>query len=512
MKKMYSLTAMAVCAAMLACTPTPGNGNGGGEDTPNNPLDEQIQNTTVEIYKYAPDAPRTAYYAVSVQGKEAPQNCYVFPIGKDGVHTDGRRHDLVHAAIFGADGLVRVEIIPLTVTPESVEVLPKVKEYPHWIEDGKVVVYLKNGDKAGVVINGDKEHPVFLFAHSLETDKPSKDDPNVLYFEAGKIHNMQPKLVATSGQTIYIEGGAIVKGAIYIQNADNITIAGHGIMDDYHTEIDPSCWGMRIYKCKNVTVKDILLANMHGWTTYFVECEDVVVDNYKVIATWNYNNNTGVENDGIGVMSSQRVKFLNTFSYSHDDTYVIKSGKWSYKGEVKDVLYDGCMAWNRWGGNAFEIGYEVPYNISDIKYRNCYVLHSAASHGYTFRHGALSIHNSGKGTVSDVSYENIHIDHPNEFGVYYSIIKTSYTLPDGEVWGPGNITGVSLKNVYMYETPPYGNIVFGYDKDHTVKNITIDNLVIDGKKCTTHEEANFTVDAATAKVAYPVPNSEIVFK
>ena len=80
------------------------------------------------------------------------------------------------------------------------------------------------------------------------------------------------------------------------------------------------------------------------------------------------------------------------------------------------------------------------------------------------------------------------------------------------MWGPGNITGVSLKNVYMYETPPYGNIVFGYDKDHTVKNITIDNLVIDGKKCTTHEEANFTVDAATAKVAYPVPNSEIVFK
>lgn len=510
---MFTLLAMTMFAAIVACNPDPNTNTGGGDepDVPQNPYDEQTKNTTVEIYNYAPNAPRTAYYTVSVAG----QDCYVFPIGKDGVHTDGRNHDLVHVATFGADGLVKVEITANMVNVEDVEVLPKVKEYPHWIEDGNIVLYVSEGDKAGVVINGDKEHPLFIFVHGLETDKPSKDDPNVVYFEAGKIHNSQPKLVVGSGKTAYIEGGAIVQGAIYLQNADNVTIAGHGIMDDYHINEDEAShknWGMRVYRCNNVTIKDILLANKHGWTSYFVECNDVVVDNYKVIATWNHYNNTGVENDGIGVMSSQRVKFINTFSYSHDDTYVIKSGKWSYKGEVKDVLYDGCMAWNRWGGNAFEIGYEVPYNISDIKYRNCYVLHSAASHGYTFRHGALSIHNSGKGTVSDVSYENIHIDHPNEFGIYYSIIKTSYTLPDGEVWGPGNINGVSLKDIYMYETPPYGNIVFGYDASHTVSNITIENLVIDGKKCETHKEANFTVDAATSNVAYPVPDSNIVFK
>ena len=222
--------------------------------------------------------------------------------------------------------------------------------------------------------------------------------------------------------------------------------------------------------------------------------------------------NTGVENDGMGVMCGKRIKFLNTFSYSHDDTYVIKSGKWSYKGEVEDVLYDGCMAWNRWGGNAFEIGYEGPYNISNIRYRNCYVLRSAISIGYTFRHGAMAIHNSGKGTVSNVSYENMHIDNPDEFGIYFSIIKSSYSLPDGEVWGPGNINGVSMKNIYMYNTPPYGNILFGYDKDHTVKNISIENLVINGKKCMSIKDANFTVDQAQAKVSYPVPDSEVTFK
>jgi polygalacturonase len=318
--------------------------------------------------------------------------------------------------------------------------------------------------------------------------------------------------MAKSNQTIYIEGGAIVLGAIYIQDAENVTIAGHGIMDDYHSFQDPSCWGMRLYRCKNTTVKDILLANMHGWTTYAVECEDVTFDNYKVVAAWNEHNNTGVENDGMGVMCGKRIKFLNTFSYSHDDTYVIKSGKWSYKGEVEDVLYDGCMAWNRWGGNAFEIGYEVPYNISNIRYRNCYVLRSAISIGYTFRHGAMAIHNSGKGTVSNVSYENMHIDNPDEFGIYFSIIKSSYTLPDGEVWGPGNINGVTMKNIFMYNTPPYGNILFGYDKDHTVKNISIENLVIDGKKCMSIKDANFTVDQAHAKVSYPVPDSEVTFK
>ena len=505
---MLSLTMLfgLLCAA---CTPSPNNG---GQEPTTNPYDEQIKNTTVEIYKYAPNAPRTAYYAVSVQGNGAPQDCYVFPVGKDGVGSNGRKLDIPHIATFGADGMVRVEIIPLMVNPETVEVLPGVKEYPHWIEDGKVVVYVSEGDKASVVINGDLEHPVFLFVHSLETDKPSKDDPNVIYFEAGKIHDKQPKLTATSNQTIYIEGGAIVLGAVYIQNAENVTIAGHGIMDDYHTTNDPSCWGMRLYKCKNVTVKDILLANMHGWTTYTVQSEDVTFDNYKVVAAWNDYNNTGVENDGMGVMCGKRIKYLNTFSYSHDDTYVVKSGKWSYTGEVEDVLYDGCMAWNRWGGNAFEIGYEVPYNISNIRYRNCYVLRSAISIGYTFRHGAMAIHNSGKATVSDVSYENIYIDNPDEFGFYFSIIKTSYSLPDGEVWAPGNINGVTMKNIYMYNKPPYGNSIYGYDADHTVKNISIENLVIDGQQCTSAKDANICIDPAHTKVAYPVPDSEVTFK
>ena len=510
MKKMLTLTMLfgLLCAA---CTPSPDKG-GVDPDPTTNPYDEQIKNTTVEIYKYAPNAPRTAYYAVTVQGNGAPQDCYVFPVGKDGVGSNGRKLDIPHIATFGADGMVRVEIIPLMVNPETVEVLPGVKEYPHGIEDGKVVVYLSEGDKASVVINGDLEHPVFLFVHSLETDKPSKDDPNVIYFEAGKIHDKQPKLTATSNQTIYIEGGAIVLGAIYIQNAENLTIAGHGIMDDYHTTNDPSCWGMRLYKCKNVTVKDILLANMHGWTTYTVQSEDVTFDNYKVVAAWNDYNNTGVENDGMGVMCGKRIKYLNTFSYSHDDTYVVKSGKWSYTGEVEDVLYDGCMAWNRWGGNAFEIGYEVPYNISNIRYRNCYVLRSALSVGYTYRHGAMSIHNSGKATVSDVSYENIYIDNPDEFGFYFSIIKTSYSLPDGEVWAPGNINGVTMKNIYMYNKPPYGNSIYGYDADHTVKNISIENLVIDGKQCTSAKDANICIDPAHTKVAYPVPDSEVTFK
>lgn len=512
MKSVYKLIVMLCGVSLMACT-SDSPDNGGTEPTVN-PYDEQIANTTVEIYNYAPDAPRSAYYSVSVAGKQAAQDCYVFPIGKDGA-SNNRNHDMPHAVLFGADGMVRVEIIPNMVMPETVEVLPSVKEYPHGIEDGKVVLYVSEGDKASVVINGDLEHPVFVFVHSLETDKPSKDDPDVHYFEAGKIHNMQPKLTALTGKTIYIEGGAIVQGAIYLQNADNVTIAGHGIMDDYHIVEDIAThknWGMRAYRCNNLTVKDILLVNKHGWTTYFVECADVVVDNYKVIAAWNHYNDSGVENDGIGVMSSQRVKFLDTFSYSHDDTYVIKSGKWDYKGESTDILYDGCMAWNRWGGNAFEIGYEVPYNISNIRYRNCYVLRSAASIGYTFRHGALSIHNSGKGTVSDVSYENIHIDNPDEFGLYFSILKSSYSLPNGEVWGPGKIDGVSLKNIYMYKTPPFGNIIFGYDADHNITNLSIENLVIDGKQCKSLKEANFTVDARMSNVSFPVPEGNVTFK
>ena len=192
-------------AAVVACGP---------KEVPIN-YDAQTVGTTHQVYTYAPDAPRSAYYTVTVGG----DNCYVYPVNTN--------HDKPQLVSFGTNGLVKVEITPLKVNPTSVVVRPLAKKFPHKIENGKIVVYLTEGDHATVEVNGDEDVPIFLYVNPLETNKPSPDAPGVHYYAAGKIYDKQPTFGIATGETLYIEGGAIVKGAFQVRGVDNITVAGY---------------------------------------------------------------------------------------------------------------------------------------------------------------------------------------------------------------------------------------------------------------------------------------------
>jgi hypothetical protein len=66
---------------------------------------------------------------------------------------------------------------------------------------------------------------LFLFANKPETNVPDKSDPKVIWLEPG-IH--QQNLMLKSGQTLYLEAGAVLYGSVDIWNAENVTIAGYG--------------------------------------------------------------------------------------------------------------------------------------------------------------------------------------------------------------------------------------------------------------------------------------------
>lgn len=442
--------------------------------------DAQTNNTTHEVYTYAPDAPESAFYSVKVAGDD----CYVFPVNTN--------HDKPQLASFGTDGLVRVEVTPLKVTPKSVVVRPLAKHYPHKIEGGKIILYLDEGDQATIEVNGDEDIPIFLFANPLETNKPSPADSGVHYYAAGKIYDLQPKVKIASGETLYIEGGAIVKGAFDVKGTDNITIAGYGILDDFYVKAEnQSLWSFKVWECNNVKVDGLTVCNMYGWSCAFLEVNDLDINNFKVIAPYNEYNDVGVDNGGIDLLGCQRAKCINSFAYAHDDGILVKARKWNYGAPVKDNLFENCIAWTVGGGNSFEIGYELHDGVEDVTFRNIYALHSG-TRDMAYRRGAVTIHNATAGTVKNIKYENVHIEDPKEFGIYISLLKSEYGIGTGIEWGPGIIRDVSFKNVYFYKEPVRGHQINGLNNDaNKVRNITFDNLQICGKKITKPDSSFF---------------------
>ena len=78
----------------------------------------------------------------------------------------------------------------------------------------------------------DYSHDLHLFANPIEKNKPNPKDKNVIYFGPG-IHEIpNQKLKVASNKTVYLAGGAVIKGRIALDNVSNVRIQGRGMVDE----------------------------------------------------------------------------------------------------------------------------------------------------------------------------------------------------------------------------------------------------------------------------------------
>ena len=477
MKFYATVTAMVLAMGIVcaACTPNP-------SPAPTPDTENEWENTTVRVYNYPLSIIPSLKYGVSVNG----QNCFVFPCSEPQVAT------------FSANGLVEVKVDTFTEEIVDVMVRPQAKNHEYRLENGSIYIYLRPYDQVSVEINGDEEQPLFIFVNPLEENKPNPDDENVIYFKEGTITDVQT-LSIKSNQTVYIEGGAVVNGCLQTVGTkdsygENITIAGCGIVDSREMG---STWGSRLQFCKNLRLENVLQFNHAGWSCAVVQCDDAHLYNYKIIAPHNPHNQYGIENGGISMNACWDSSVKNCWAYGHDDAYMIKTRKWGWDRNTKNVTFENCVGWNVEAGNTFEVGYEMLRDVDNIKFKDIYAIHSGTRN--IMRRAAISIHQAAAGKVTNISYENVHIEDPKEYGIYLSVMKSGYDigLAEGEVWTPGSINGVTFKNVYIYKDAPQGNLIlYGYDNgEHNVNNLVFENLYINGEKITSWEQSGAKVDS-----------------
>jgi hypothetical protein len=231
-----------------------------------------------------------------------------------------------------------------------------------------------------------------------------------------------------------------------------------------------------------------------------IHSNNVHINNIKVVSDQ-------PSDDGIDVVRSTNVLIENSFIRTKDDCVVIKAHMDYPKSEPVDgVLVQNCTLWNALWGNGLEIGFELnAAEIKNIVFRNIDIIHIEAG-------AAISIHNAGSGHVKNVTFENIRIEDARQKLFDFAIFRSEYSEDgtrdpeerrrlylngawDGVLKVPasersahapyrGNISDVVLKNISITDGLfPY-SVFYGYDGEHNVKNITIDNLTVHGTKIT----------------------------
>jgi len=376
--------------------------------------------------------------------------------------------------------------------------------------------------------------PLTIFANPNTDFDVCPEDPNVIYFPAGVHH--PGEITIESNQTIYIDTDAVVYGSIIATQAKNIKILGYGILDgswekrDNNTRLVPCDFARRfrkeiapwpadshvegsvllkdketflnyltdtrqlktcihLYNCENCEINGVTLRDSSGFTVIPANCENVIIDNIKIIGNWRYNS------DGVDFFNSRNCVLRNSFLRCFDDCVVLKGIIGWDTWNMENILVENCVVWCDWGRN-LEIGAETcAPEYRNIIFRNCDCIHLA--------HIALDVQHCDYAYIHDVIFEDINVEyskydeqcvyqksddmvyipqHAVPVLIYAGISPSSYCFCIEQV--KGTISNITFKNIRVFtdnEEKAPKCILDGRDEQSNVENIKFQNITMNGK-------------------------------
>jgi len=369
-------------------------------------------------------------------------------------------------AAFDVSGPVEVRVHckrPL----DKVEIRPTNPDVRTRIENADTLLVSLPGPRKLSIEPEGKKGPLLLFANPLENAPPSTDEPgaNLIYFGPG-VHT-PGRIVVTNNQTLYIAGGAIVKGGI-LAEGENIRILGRGILDgsDWEWRKGPTPHVISI-RGTNVEVSGLIIRGASHWTIVPRNSRNVVVRNVKLCGSRVQND------DGINPCNSQDVLITDCFIRSDDDCVALKGLDLNaINNNVERIIVKDCIFWcDR--ARIFLLGHEsrAAY-MRDIQIRNLDIIHYSMT--------PFLLEPGEEMRLQNVLVENVrvHGEGQNEL-IRLKPVVNQYMR--NKV--PGHISDVHFREVKVAGKPgPYRVQLSGADEQHNVRNVTFENVEIAGEK------------------------------
>jgi hypothetical protein len=302
----------------------------------------------LEVYPAPPLGSNTAgrastLYQVRVIQAGQGRDSFVYEIPAD--KQVATRHNVCSFTTFSFASQVVVEVKKLSGPPiMTCEISPRsygIK--PEIIAPNTIRFRLDQpGRKLAVIFNDDwKTHPLLVFGDPLEESPLTKSDERTVFFGPG-VH-APGKIAVRSGQTVYLAGGAYVKGWIEENNLTNVTVRGRGIIS---AENRPAAGRgldkQTIYfngNGANILVEGITFIQSKGFSCTTRGVSNVV-RNCKVVGNW-VPTTDGFKLDDYGVVEDCFIKA--------DDDAIKLYGSHG--------LARRCVIWQMENGGVFQFGW-----------------------------------------------------------------------------------------------------------------------------------------------------------
>lgn len=269
------------------------------------------------------------------------------------------------------------------------------------------------------------------------------------------------ELYVTSGQTLYVLGGAVLMGRIRVENAENVQVLGRGIIS--HTVKG----GIRIANSQNVRVEGVITTQCATGGS-----DHVTIRNVKSISYYQWG-------DEMNVFASNNVLLDGVFCRNSDDCTTVYGTRLGFSGGCQNITMQNSTLWADVAHPIF-IGIhgdsENPEILEYLNYINIDILdHKEAQLDYQ---GCLAINAGDNNLIRNVRFENIRIEDFRQG----QLVNIRIFYNEKYCTAPGRgIEDVLFKDITHTGSNAELSVIAGYNEERKVKNIRFENLRINGQ-------------------------------
>lgn len=404
---------------------------------------------------------------------------------------------------FDFDGTVEIEVMKNNGRFGQVSVAPLSSAIKPEREGSILRMTLDRPERFSLQFDDDRLHNLHIVAGSLPPPRPAGDD--VVYFAPG-FHTPPAGLdyfPVKSGQRIYMEGGAVLKGAFDLSGVTDVKILGRGLLWDPGRAID-------LEKATDIAVSDLIIVNTDRRDAARV----MNIRNSRNVSVSQVTGFTsGKWSDGINISTSQHVKVRDSYLRVSDDAVVVYAvadcplcrqraaatgvPDPNPPGDTFDIDVRNMRLWVD-VAHALYVGHfgdnGDPRTIRDVTFDNIDVAN--LDEDDPDWEGVIAAYSGDSTLIRDITFSNIRVDRIEE-GKLINIVagdNPRYNKAPGR-----GVDGVTLRDIsFTGEGMPSPSIIRGLSPRTAVRNVTIQNLRIDGKPIRTAKDGDITVSGDVA--------------
>jgi hypothetical protein len=393
---------------------------------------------------------------------------------------------------FDCSGSTDIQIT-FSTTVTSAVIGPATLNITPTISGNTITFTISGPQKFYVDINGNHyNNCIHILANPIEVNPPQPGDSNVVFIATGTYQNTPVTL--TSGQTLYIQGGAAVAG-VYADNVTNVKILGRGFI--WRASFD----AISAQNSNGVTIDGIIDLN-HGWGGgggCGLRCGNT--NNLSISNTASFSSKKW--GDGYDIMSSNNITVSNVFMRTNDDAITVYGGgKDGFTGGCKNVTITNStllpdlaqpLHFGVYGDQNFDT------EIRDVTVANVDICDWSRSSGRPVIYFTIG----DRVRAANFKFSNVRTYGNMASSYSKSFIGIAIVYNGTYNWAPGR----AIDSVYFtncsYKQSGYtpGSSINGYDANRRVTNVFFQNLTINDTLITSAAQGHFNIGGNATNVS-----------